>query len=133
MVEADNELGAPDFSAVDAVLDGSPAAVSGPVPEQGGSEQLGEAIGGISMLIFGVIAKRSGDHWALSAPEAQELGAAAAAVIHKYMPGAEASPEVRLMLVAGAIIGPRLLIGAMSKKEGGDGEKPDRSEPEKSA
>lgn len=130
----ENELGAPDFSEVDAVLAGTPA-VSGTPPEAvAAPDQLGEAIGGIAMLVFGIVARRSGPHWALSAPEAAELGSASAAVIHKYMPGAEASPEVRLVLVAGAIVGPRLLIGMMDKpKEGADGEKTDRSEPDKSA
>lgn len=128
-----NDLGAPDFAAVDAVLAGTPA-VSGPVPDAAAApDQLGEAIGGIALLVFGVVARRSGEHWALSPGEAAELGNAAAAVIHKYMPEANASPEVRLVLVAGAIVGPRLLIGMMAKKEEGATGDTHRSEPEKPA
>lgn len=59
---------------------------------------------------FGLVASRRGDHWALSDQESEQLGGALGAVLDKYCPDIEGGPEYALIVAAGMVVVPRLLI-----------------------
>lgn len=111
----ENDLGAPELPPLDA------QALAGEVitapPQDNGDPSVAGMIAGISMMVFGLVADRRGDHWRLTESEAQEFGGASAAVIRKYFPGAQASPEMRLLMVAGTIVGMRVMLDVAQKKK----------------
>lgn len=76
---------------------------------------------------FAIVAVRAGDHWNLAPQELEVLSKAAVPVINKYVPDFEASPEVALIMAAGMIMVPRLMIN-VSKSE--DDDSGDKSEPQ---
>ena len=68
---------------------------------------------GICTALADIFASRKGDKWKLRAEESEQLGAALDPVLAKYMPsdGEDISAELSLVIVAVAIIVPRLDSG----------------------
>lgn len=113
--ETQNDLGAPELPPVEGqALTGE--VLNAPAQDNGDPAVAG-MIAGLSLMVFGLLADRRGDHWRLSEGEAQEFGGASAAVIAKYFPDAQASPEMRLLLVAGAILGVRVMVDVSKRKQ----------------
>lgn len=58
-----------------------------------------------------------GEHFKLKEPEQERLTEAAAPVVAKYLPELEMSPELTLVVTAGFIYGPRILMKPTPKPE----------------
>lgn len=86
----------------------------------------GQLCTGCLSLIFGAVAMRKGDHWALTEEEASMLGDSTGAVLDKYFPDMSLGPEVALLGAAAMIVMPRIEIdqkAAQEKQGGEDGDK----------
>lgn len=82
-------------------------------PEQ--TERAGPTLGGEELAFvfemgFGVVATRRGEHWKLSGEEAEQLGVATDRVLAKYLPDMQTGPEVALVLTAGMVFLPRMML-----------------------
>lgn len=77
-----------------------------PAPQ---APDVGEMMAGVLVLGFGLMASRRGEHWNLTEPEARELGSAIGAVCDHYFPGMQMGPLPALAVVAGVVIGPRVM------------------------
>ncbi|EAT13374.1 hypothetical protein HF888_07765 [Bermanella marisrubri] len=66
----------------------------------------------------GMAAKSWGDHWQLKEDEAKELSVATCQLIYHYFPDMEpTTPFWNFALVAGAAVGPRVLLTVINKKQ----------------
>ncbi len=87
----------------------------------------GAMLAGLLGTVSIVVATRRGDHWKLSDDEAKALGGALDAVVQKYIPDMESSPEFALVAVSLAVIGPRVMADMQMQNaandEGKDGDK----------
>lgn len=70
-------------------------------------------------VVFGILAGRRGNHWALTNEESEQLGSATGAVLDKYCPDIEGGPEYALVVAAGMVVLPRVM---MDKKLAADSE-----------
>lgn len=126
------DLGVPDLPPLDATaaIDGEMMQVEPQAPDNGDPAVAGMLVG-VFVLLFDAVAARRGAHWKLQQAEAVELGNSSAALISKYFPNAQASPEMRLLMVAGAVVGIRYAadVAIAKRKEqeaaAGDDKKPD--------
>lgn len=74
-------------------------------------------------VVFGILAGRRGNHWALTAEESEQLGAATGAVLDKYCPDIEGGPEYALVVAAGMVVLPRVMMDKKLAADNDDGGK----------
>jgi len=66
----------------------------------------------------GIAARRWGEHWQLKEEEADAVSVATCQLIHHYFPDLEpTNPLWNFALVAGSVLGPRVLLSVMIKKQ----------------
>lgn len=85
-----------------------------------------ESIQMMSLLyagVFGLLAARLGDHWALSEAELQSIAAPTAAVVQKYLPDAQMGVEAALVVSLMVVVVPRLMVKPPIDGEVEDGDK----------
>lgn len=92
------------------------ADLTGPEVPAGPSMESAQMCGQLVEVVFGVIATRRGNHWALKAEEAGMMGGALAGVLDKYAPDMKTGPEAALVVVGLLIVGPRLAVDAAARK-----------------
>lgn len=100
--------------------------LSGPVEKP--RLEISEALTGLVMVAFNLIAARRGEHWKLNHDEAAELGGAMGDVVNEYFPGVNMGPLPILGGVAAMVIVPRVMIDQKLAAEGEGGEGGDKSE-----
>jgi len=85
-----------------------------PIASESGIESAGIDSGQMCAtcfsVVFGILAGRRGDHWALSPEESEQLGTATGAVLDKYCPDIEGGPEYALIVAAGMVVLPRVMM-----------------------
>ena len=74
-------------------------------------------------VVFGIVAGRRGEHWNLSAEEAEQLGNATGAVLDKYVPDIQGGVEYTLIVAAGMVVIPRLMVDKKLQEAATDGDK----------
>jgi len=87
------------------------AALEGEYQPSGESEQAGqgdpsseEVVTTLAVVTFRLIATRRGEHWQLSADEAQQIGQAGGAVLDKWAPDMTVGPEATLAVTLGVVL-----------------------------
>lgn len=97
------------------------------------SEAAAGMIGMVAAGTFGVVAKKRGKHWALSAGEANEIGKCTAQAIQHYFPNFDFGPGMAMFFAVAGPVAVRAAqdakIAAESKRASRDNNSPD--EPEK--
>ncbi len=104
-------------------------------PKDGQQENQGTIDSNVEAMVatvlgigFSIVAVRAGDHWKLAPQELEILSKATVPVINKYVPDLEASPEVALVIAAGMVVVPRLMVSISQSEDEEDGDKSE-SEP----
>lgn len=84
--------------------------VGEPIAEESPGMSSGQMCAMVCSVGFGIVAGRRGAHWALSDEESGQLGEAMGAVLDKYVPDMEGGPEFALVVAAGMIVVPRIMV-----------------------
>jgi len=80
------------------------------------TSMLAGGIGEAARVVFGMMARARGKHWAIEDGEAAALGAALAPCLAELLPaGADDSPWSGALLTVGVIVGPRLAADYMAQ------------------
>lgn len=134
-----------DTAAIDRIMADSGQGQAGPEPgdaydelnarqsQGGGSWPFDPVIAENAQILcgigFSIQAQKRGSHWALPDDDARRLGVALAQVVHKYMPDFDnVGPVGNLAIVGASVLGPRIMLDAMTRKpkrqtiEGGQSE-----------
>ena len=93
-----------------------PAGETGKQPAEQSDESSAMMCTGLVTVIFTTAAVRRGEHWQLSEQESEQLGAALAAVLDKYMPSFNGGVEAALIMTALVIVLPRTMQDASIKR-----------------
>lgn len=104
----------PDYTPLEA-LAGEGAANSeeytpGSEPEPKAPTVGGKELAGLFQMVYGTLAIRLGAHWQLSGDEADQLGGATDAVLEKYGAKKAMGPEFALIVTAGVVTLPRVVL-----------------------
>ena len=102
----------------------APAGPGEPGPDPQGVELCAT----LAQVGFEIQAARKGAHWRLAEEETKALAEPLAAVLEKYAPGVSMGPEAALVLAAGMIVAPRMM---MDRKIQAEREKEKRAERER--
>lgn len=100
-----------------------------PAGETGRDNQKQADVGGaefsaLLMMLFGLMGAIRGDHWAIVQGEADNLGMALDDCVRHYFPDFELGPAGALVMVAGAVTVPRVMVDmAIAKKKAEEAEK----------
>ncbi len=68
-------------------------------------------------VVFSILSARRGPHWELQPKEAEQLGNATGAVLDKYCPDIEGGPEYALVVAAGMVLVPRVMVDRKIEEE----------------
>ncbi|HBM23157.1 MAG TPA: hypothetical protein DD411_06250 [Alcanivorax sp.] len=104
----------PDYAPLEAMA-GEGAANSeeytpGSGPEPKAPTVGGKELAGLFQMVYGTLAIRLGAHWQLSDDEAGQLGGATDAVLEKYGAKKAMGPEFTLIVTAGVVTLPRVVL-----------------------
>lgn len=110
----DNGLGAPELPPMDGEFIG--AEQVGEQPQQQGAG-MAELFKMLAVNLCAFVAQRKGEHWNISAVEADSFAEAADKVAGLYIKDGQMSPWLGLGVVVGAFALPRMAIDAMNKKQ----------------
>ena len=82
----------------------------GSEPEPKAPTVGGKELAGLFQMVYGTLAIRLGAHWQLSDDEAGQLGGATDAVLEKYGAKKAMGPEFTLIVTAGVVTLPRVVL-----------------------
>lgn len=105
----------PDYGPLEAMAGEGAANSEEYTPAKGDPEPKAPTVGGkelagLFQMVYGTLAIRLGAHWQLSGDEADQLGGATDAVLEKYGAKKAMGPEFTLIVTAGVVTLPRVVL-----------------------